>query len=103
MKVWTKVPRAECIQVTGRPPIGTRWVDCNKGDDLHPNMRARLVAQDIRKDSNFELFVATPIEYIKYIFSRAASSQTSSEPTCIMVNGIKKAFFYAPATRPLYI
>lgn len=104
MGVWKKVPGAECIEVTGRPPIGTRWVDCTKGDDLHPNVRARLVAQEIRRDSIFELFVATPpIEYIKYLLSRAASSQSSARPICIMINVIKKAFSYAPATRPLYI
>ena len=45
MGVCTKVPRSECLQVTGKKPIGTRWVGCNEGDDLHPNMRARLVAQ----------------------------------------------------------
>ena len=30
MGVWVKVDRSECMQVTGRGPIGTRWVDTNK-------------------------------------------------------------------------
>ncbi len=31
--VWTKRPKAECMQRTGRVPITVRWVDVNKGDD----------------------------------------------------------------------
>ena len=105
MGVWTKVSREECLQQTGKPPIGTRWVDTNKGDDLHPQPRSRLVARELKKgNSDYDLFVATPpIELIKYLVSRAASSQYSSTPTCLMLCDVKKAFFYAPATRPLYV
>ena len=28
---------------TGKRPIGVRWIDCNKGDSVHPNFRSRLV------------------------------------------------------------
>ena len=31
--VYEKVPVSECWKATGNPPIGTRWVDVNKGDD----------------------------------------------------------------------
>ena len=40
MGVWRHVPMEMCMQVTGRPPIKLRWVDINKGDDLHPNYRS---------------------------------------------------------------
>ena len=60
MEVWEEVPRSQAIARTGRPPIGTRWVDTDKGDKGHPKVRRRLVAQEIRKNSNFEMFVATP-------------------------------------------
>ena len=29
--VWVFRPRSEAIERTGRPPMGTRWVGCNKG------------------------------------------------------------------------
>ena len=50
------------------------------------------------------MFVATPpIEYIKYLVSRVASTQKSASPTCLMVQDVKKAFFYAPSTRPIFV
>ena len=31
MKVYTKVPIQQCYDETGKEPIGTRWVDVNRG------------------------------------------------------------------------
>ena len=45
MDVYRKVPISECISETGRRPIGTRWIDVNKGDSITPKHRSRLVAQ----------------------------------------------------------
>ena len=36
-KVYEKVPMEECIRVTGKQPIGVRWVDVNKGDKDNPD------------------------------------------------------------------
>ena len=44
-QVYDKVPTEECYRVTGKAPIGTRWVDVKKGDDVNPEVRSRLVAQ----------------------------------------------------------
>ena len=104
MGVWVKVPRAEAFTVTGRPPVGTRWVDTNKGDEKMPKVRSRIVAQELRRESDFNLFVATPpIEFVKYIVSRVASGQDKKEKSCLMVQDIGKAFFHAPATRAIYV
>ena len=46
--VWNKVPRQQAFAQTGRPPIGVRWVDVNKRDDLNPNYRARIVARRMK-------------------------------------------------------
>ena len=43
--VWGKRPRSEAFQKIGRPPITVRWVDVNKGDELKPKYRSRLVAR----------------------------------------------------------
>ena len=59
--VYQKVPIAKCIERTGRRPIGTRWVDINKGDDENPNYRSRIVAQEFNNHKRDDLFAATPL------------------------------------------
>jgi hypothetical protein len=58
--VYIKVPIEECWTNTGKDPIGTRWVDVNKGDESNPDYRSRLVAQEIKRDNREDLFAATP-------------------------------------------
>ena len=60
MRVWKKVPRSEACSVTGKAPIGTRWVDTDTGYQGSPKVRCRLVAQELRRSSDYEMFVATP-------------------------------------------
>ena len=45
--VWKERPVEECYEKTGKPPIPVRWVVTNKGDDLHPNVRCRVVAKHL--------------------------------------------------------
>ena len=74
-QVYTKVPIQQCLNATGKPPIGTRWVDVNKGDDLNPEYRSRLVAQELKKNSwADDLFAATPpLEAKKVLFALAVT------------------------------
>ena len=58
--VYKKVPISQCLERTGKPPIGTRWVDINKGDNVHPEFRSRVVGQEIKVDKRDDLFAATP-------------------------------------------
>ena len=44
MKVWTKVPRSQCVDETGKQPVKLRWFDRNKRDDSGPLYRSRIVA-----------------------------------------------------------
>ena len=46
--VWVKVPKSRARHVTGKHPISVRWVDTNKGDELEPNYRSRLVARQLK-------------------------------------------------------
>ena len=50
--VYLKVPIEECWRETGKKPIGVRWVDINKGDDVNPEYRSRLVAKEIKVHKN---------------------------------------------------
>ena len=93
MKVYVKVSIDQCLEETGKRPIGTRWVDTNKGDKIKPKIRSRLVAQELKRGpAQPELFAATPpVEYIRYLVSCCASSQRDKQPTRIMVQDAKKA------------
>ena len=44
MGVYIEVSLEECIRETGKAPVGTWWVDVNKGDAKNPKVRSRLVA-----------------------------------------------------------
>ena len=42
--VYEKVREEVCWAVTGKAPIGSRWIDLNKGDESNSGYRSRLVA-----------------------------------------------------------
>ena len=58
--VYDKVDEEEFWRISGKKPIGTRWIDINKGDEVNPEYRSRLVAQEIKMDKREDLFAATP-------------------------------------------
>ena len=73
-EVWELRPINECRRITGKPPVTVRWVDVNKGDDLNPNMRSRLVARQIRQAGEEAIFAPTPpLEALRSIISMAAT------------------------------
>ena len=100
--VYTKVPREKWMRA-----ISTKWIDQNKGDEKCPNYRARLVGREIKRSQRLDLFAATPpLESLKLIISICASNQFHEDPAhrfVVMANDVKRAYFYAPATRPVYI
>ena len=57
-KVYVPVPEHEATR-PGSKLIGTRWVDTNKGDDVRPDYRSRLVAQEVKRHKVEEAFAAT--------------------------------------------
>ena len=67
-------PTAECVQKTGRPPVGVKWIDTNNGDDTHPLVRSRLVAMEFRRPWIAKWFAATPpIAAVRVLFVIAAA------------------------------
>ena len=100
MNVYEYAPIAECVKVTGKPPIGTRWIDTNKGDSLKPNSRSRLVAKEYKVNSQPELFAATPpTECMRLLISKAAEKKTNK----IIYIDISRVYFYAKSVRPTYV
>ena len=101
MKVYSKVPRS---RAKGRRIITTKWLDTNKGDLEKPNYRSRLVGREIKRDKSLDLFAATPpIETLRFLVARCAQEQRRKDPWRIAVADVRRAYFYAPATRDIYI
>ena len=103
---WEVVPISQCWERTGKPPIGTRWVDVNKGDSEQPVYRSRLVAQEIRgRSSSLDMFAAMPpLEAKKLLFSLATSSQhVSGDAYKIGLVDVKKAYLNADCVREVYV
>jgi len=114
--VYTKRPRAEAIKRTGRPPIGVRWVDVNKGDDEEPNYRSRLVAKHFKRKGDDSIFAPTPpLEVLRAILMLAATpniwaslwamSSTDEHRLQISFVDISRAYFHARVedANPLYV
>ena len=100
MGVYAPAPVSEAWDVTGKAPIKSRWLDINKGDDENINYRSRWVAKQFKTHEEFELFAATPpLDAVRFVISKAASMTGGR----LMANDVSRAYFYAPATRKLYV
>ena len=101
MQVYDRVPRSEMLKRQGKI-IKTRWIDVNKGDAQSPNYRSRLVGKEFKTYADDSLYASTPpLEALRLIMSRAAT--TDDHPRELMVNDVRRAYFYAEATRELYV
>ena len=104
-EVWEDVPVEECWRVTGKGPLGGKWVDVNKGDSSRPLVRSRYVAKEIARYKSDELFAATPpLEALRLLLSRVASGrQHGRGGRKIMVVDARKAHLHAMVDRALYV
>ena len=84
--------------------ISAKWLDTNKGGEQVPNYRSRLVGREIKMDKRLDLFSATPpLEALKFLCSVCARGQGGRKPMRLAAIDIKRAYFYAPARRPIFI
>lgn len=95
--VWSVVPRP---RLEAAKVIGTRWVCCNKGDSTNPEIRCRLVCQEVKKFGTDEYFAATPpIEAMRLIMSFAAESPD----LVVTLLDISRAYFNADIGRTVHV
>ena len=81
--VWQKVLRTEARGFTTKRPVTVRWVDVNKGDDLTPNYRSRLVARQLKAhDKSGEVFFAPtpPLEALRTVLSVTTTTLPGHRP-----------------------
>ena len=99
MKVYNLVPRRQALQRTRRAPIRVKWVDINKGDAEDPCYRSRLVAAEINTHAQAGIYAGTPpIEAMRHVISKAATGVNRLSKR-LMVIDVKRAYFFAKATR----
>ena len=105
--LWVKRTIKECWERTRAPPVTVRWVETNKGDDVTPNIRSRLVARQIRGPGQDAVFAPTPpLEALRTVLSLAATDLPGRAPRCRDPNleqrcqvsfvDISRAYFTAP-------
>ena len=81
-----------------------RWVDVNKGDSTDPEYRSRLVGREFAIGRDDALYAATPpLEALRLIISHAATHGEESARRMVMVNDVRRAYFYAKINRDVYI
>ena len=99
--VWTLVPTQEAWDVTGAGPVGSRWIDINKGDTERPNYRSRLVIQEVRHSGVGAIFAATPpLGSIRVSLSLQRSGKQGYK---VMFTDIRRAHWTAKIERTVYV
>ena len=100
-----KVPSSQCVEVTGKQPIGLLWVDTNKGDESAPDYRSRLCAREVKRSAMDDMFAATPpLEAKNMLMSLAVSCKgCRGPPNKLLFVDVRRAYFHAPARRPVFV
>ena len=86
----------------GGKVIDLKWIDVNKGDSEHPDIRSRLVGREFNQGRDDSLYASTPpLEAMRAIASYAASGGGNARE--VMVNDVRRAYFYAKIQRLIYV
>lgn len=107
--LYTKVPIQACRNITGRGPIGTRWVDTNKGDSTHLEYRSRFVAQEIKDHKREDLFAASPpLDANQLLLSLATTRGIGwdhkwKKSMKLDFIDVRRAYFHAMAKSSIYV
>ena len=88
----------------GRPSEFVRWVDVNKGDATDTNYRSRFVGREFNVGCDDALHAATPpLEAFRVVISHAATHSQGGARCSVMVDDMRRAYFYAKIQRDVYI
>ena len=105
LPVWKAVKTQECWDITGSPPISTKWVDVNKGDQQDYDVRCRLVAREMGGGKSDEFYAPTPpLEAKRLLFSEAATNRMfGKHERKLLFIDVRKAYFNAKVDRPTFV
>ena len=107
-KTFEVVKTEEAFRVTGKKPIGTRWVDTDKSHGVGERLvRSRWVARDFKdkkEKDRYDLFSATPpLEIIRYMLSRQATRRGDGKERKSMYIDVKKAHLMPKCEQDVYV
>ena len=103
--VYIRVLSSRVAELNGKM-VSVEWLDTNKGDKLNPNHRSRLVAREFNQGKDDTLYASTPpLEALRLIVSHAATidAERPGERRELMVNDVRRAYFYAKQQRNVFI
>ena len=99
--MWVGVPLSEAQNDPDGKIVGSRWVNCNKNDASDPDVRCRLVAQEVNLHADESFYAATPpLEAKRLLFSEFAS-RCRHEDLQISFVDVRKAYFYGSPERTI--
>ena len=103
--VWEGVPEDTARAEPDAVIVGTRWVNCNKGDALTPDIRARLVAQEVNHSPEDGYFAATPpLECKRALISQMVTERSRNGANLkLSFVDVRKAYFNGRPTRNIYV
>lgn len=83
--------------------VRMRWVQCNKGDATHLDVRARLAAREFAKDKQSQFYASTPpLEAKTWLFSQYAKKRMrKGQHSQLSFVDVKKAYFYGEPKRAI--
>ena len=102
---WVAVPLSEAQNDAESKIGGSRWVNCNNNDINDPDVRCRLVAQEVNLHADDSFYAATPpLEAKRLLFSQwATEEKRNGERLQLSFVDVKKAYFYGVPDRHLYV
>ena len=106
--VWRVCSTKDAAQDADAKIIRTRWVLCNKGDDLEPDVRARLVACEVNHgdDAGGAFYASTPpLECKRMLFSDVATRKLGKTGKALKLSfvDIRKAYFNGIPKRKMFL
>ena len=108
--VMTEVPVEQCWLETNAKPVGTKWVDIDKGDGERVEVRSRLVAMELKSQqvragiSRDDVFSATPpLEAGRLLLRLMMTERKEAKKYKMMFIDISRAHFHSPARRRLFV
>ena len=107
-KVFKIAKRKECYEKTGKAPKSTKWVDTDKSHGQGVVLvRSRWVARDFKtrgERDREDLFCATPpLELLRFMVSRQATTSRSGKLRKSMFIDVKKAHLIPKCDQDIYV
>ena len=96
MEVYEYSTEAEARARTGRNPVGSKWIDTNKGSAEAPRNRSRLVCTEVRHKGVEPILSATGVACQKDVIQ-------VEDLVLISIADVSRAYFHTDAVRDVYV